>query len=397
MAQQHRGGERSRRSGWRRPSPRCPAPSRGPARTGPCRRRGSPTAAARAIRRSAPASSDRMSPNMFSVSDDVEARGREREFHRGGVDEHVIERHVGIVARDLGHHRAPQARHFEHVGLVDRRQRASDGPRESERAPARRARFRARVAHRVDGGRPVGRDAARLAVVQPAGQLAHDEHVGPAQHVWLERTRGSRARATRAPAAGSRTGPARARTPSSAASGRSAGARSSNAGSPTAPSRMASADFAAASVAAGSGGSPPQRRPADQCVGELEGMAERVSPTRAQHLHAPLRRPPARCRRPASGRYLRSHAESVSRLLPGVARRRRRGQTGDLHRIGRRSSSETCFFAIGQRDHARGRPRRARAARASGRTARSGSARRAGRSACRARASSAARRRPRAA
>ena len=62
------------------------------------RRRGSPTAAGRAIRRCPPASSDRMSPNMFSVRITSKRRGRERELHRAGVDEHVVERDVGILA-----------------------------------------------------------------------------------------------------------------------------------------------------------------------------------------------------------------------------------------------------------------------------------------------------------
>ena len=35
-----------------------------------------------------------MSPNMFSVSDDVETRGLANQVHRGRVDEHVLELHV---------------------------------------------------------------------------------------------------------------------------------------------------------------------------------------------------------------------------------------------------------------------------------------------------------------
>ena len=52
----------------------------------------------------------------------------------------------------------------------------------------------------------VSLDAARLAVVEPAGQLAHDEHVGACEHLGLERTCRLRGSATRGPAAGWRTG-----------------------------------------------------------------------------------------------------------------------------------------------------------------------------------------------
>ena len=41
------------------------------------------------------------------------------QLHRGIIDIHVAEVHIGIIARHLDHHIAPQLRSFEHIGLVD--------------------------------------------------------------------------------------------------------------------------------------------------------------------------------------------------------------------------------------------------------------------------------------
>ena len=57
-------------------------------------RRATPTAAGPSEPASIDASSVRMSPNMFSVSDHVEAGGPAQQVHRGGVDQHVLEPHL---------------------------------------------------------------------------------------------------------------------------------------------------------------------------------------------------------------------------------------------------------------------------------------------------------------
>ena len=135
VAQQHRDARGTSPAGWRRPCPRCPAPSRGPARTSrACR-------GARATRSgsipiepvSIAASSLRMSPNMFSVTITSKSPRRGDELHRGVVDEHVLERDVGnSAAWTRRHDLAPQPRRLQHVGLVDARDLA---PRGAERGP----------------------------------------------------------------------------------------------------------------------------------------------------------------------------------------------------------------------------------------------------------------------
>ena len=87
----------SSRSGSPGPGRRCPARSRGSARTGrTCRarsgaRRARPTAASRGEPASTAASSDRMSPNRFSVTMHVEVGRLLDEQHRARVDELVAD------------------------------------------------------------------------------------------------------------------------------------------------------------------------------------------------------------------------------------------------------------------------------------------------------------------
>ena len=80
------------------------------------------------------ASSERMSPKRFSVSEDVEAARLAHEQHRAGVDELVRELDVGVVLRDLVHDLHPELRHLEDVGLVRRASRGSGGARADSNA-----------------------------------------------------------------------------------------------------------------------------------------------------------------------------------------------------------------------------------------------------------------------
>ena len=87
------------RSGWRPPARRYRAPCRAPARRGPRR----PPSEAEGSMPMEPArmaaSSDRMSPNVFSVTIVSNCVGSVHERHGAVVHEHVLERHVGIVLR----------------------------------------------------------------------------------------------------------------------------------------------------------------------------------------------------------------------------------------------------------------------------------------------------------
>ena len=117
-------------AGWRSPAPRCPAPSRGRARTGPGRppRRATRSGSIPIEPVSIAASSLRMSPNMFSVRITSKWRGADDELHRGVVDEHVLELDVReLLGVDAVDGLAPQAARLEDVGLVDARHAAARG------------------------------------------------------------------------------------------------------------------------------------------------------------------------------------------------------------------------------------------------------------------------------
>ena len=114
------------RSGWPCPGRRCPAPSRGSARTARtcrapvCR---SPSEADGSIPSepaSTAASSERMSPNRFSVTMTSKSAGRRIEQHRARIDELVAERRrPGSLGADLVGDGPPQPRGRQDVGLVD--------------------------------------------------------------------------------------------------------------------------------------------------------------------------------------------------------------------------------------------------------------------------------------
>ena len=185
----------SSRAGSRGPARRCPAPSRGSARTG----RGGRARVSRVpidAEGSSPsepaitaASSERMSPNRFSVTRTSNAGRPLRERHRGAVDEPVLQLDVGEVGVDLVGHLAPQAARREDVRLVDLGDLAPAGPGELEREGHDPADLRLRVPQRVDRGPAlVGLALLRwLAEVQAAGELAEDQAVDALEQLRLER------------------------------------------------------------------------------------------------------------------------------------------------------------------------------------------------------------------
>ena len=210
-------------AGWRSPGPRCPAPSRGRARTG----RAFALAQAGAGQHPERAGDDRrlvaedVAEHVLG-EDHVEVARRGDELHRGRVDERVLELDVREL---LGVHAvddlAPEPARLQDVGLVDARDLAIARPRtrcaRSARSP--RPLYSQRSVARVGG-------AGLLAEVDAAGQLAHDEQVGAlddlaAQRAGVEERRdrpapGAGWRRGRAPCAG-RAGPA----PAAARRGRS--------------------------------------------------------------------------------------------------------------------------------------------------------------------------------
>ena len=161
----------------------------------------------------APASSDRMSPNMFSVSSTSNDAGASASFIAAVSTNSCVSVTPGKSRAISVTTVAPEPRDFEHVGLVDRDEAAAPRSRKLERHPRDALDLVARIAQRVHRRLAVGVDAARLAVVEAAGQLANDHHVGAREHLWLERSCVSRGRATNAPAADWRRRPARGEWP----------------------------------------------------------------------------------------------------------------------------------------------------------------------------------------
>ncbi len=125
----------SRPEGWPCPGRRCPARSHERARTGsPCRRcvaDGSMPSDPEIT----PHSSERMSPNRFSVSTTSKSRGTIHQVHGHRVDQLVLDGDAGVRRpASLVDGGAPELRALEHVGLVHLRQLA--------RGACRRARMR---------------------------------------------------------------------------------------------------------------------------------------------------------------------------------------------------------------------------------------------------------------
>ena len=192
------------RSGWPCPGRRCPARSRGSARTGRTSRapsgarRARPTAASRGCRRAPAASSDRMSPNRFSVTMTSKSAGpRTRSIAHESTSWWFERRRRGSSRGDLVDDRPPQARRRQDVGLVDARHPAA--------APAARARRRAgrcadlalrrTAACRARARSPaVAGRLAPLPEVDAAGQLADDQQVDAVEQLRAERRRGDERR-----------------------------------------------------------------------------------------------------------------------------------------------------------------------------------------------------------
>ncbi len=106
---------------------------------------------------------------------DVEAAGIADELHRRIVDEHVVERDVGVVEGHGVDDLPPERRRLEHAVLVGDGDLAPALPGELERA-ARDPLDLARVVLARVEGRAV-RAPSLLAVVEAAGELADDEDV----------------------------------------------------------------------------------------------------------------------------------------------------------------------------------------------------------------------------
>ncbi len=107
--------------------------------------------------------------------DDIDRLGGVHKLHRKAVDECVAERNVRILRCDLLDDAPPQARGVEHIGLVDRHERAAAAARQLETAADDALDLIRVVLARVED-RPVLAHAAG-AEVKPADELPHDHEI----------------------------------------------------------------------------------------------------------------------------------------------------------------------------------------------------------------------------
>ena len=106
-------------------------------------------------------------------------------MHRRGVDIHVVEGDIGIVARaHLRDGLAPQAAGFQHIGLVDRGETAAPQAGLFEGDAGDAGDLRAAVGAGVGG---LAVRALAQAEIDAAGQLAHDQQVRPRYEVGSQR------------------------------------------------------------------------------------------------------------------------------------------------------------------------------------------------------------------
>ena len=128
-----------------------------------------------------------MLPLTMTSNDD----GLGDEPHGGGVDELVLELHVGVGFADLGRDLAPDLHGLEHVRLVDRRHAlaALSGDVEGELDDA--PNLVLVVDHRVEAGaKPVPHLLAfGLTEVDSSGELANEHEIDSAKPIGLERRR----------------------------------------------------------------------------------------------------------------------------------------------------------------------------------------------------------------
>ena len=184
-------------AGWPGPGPRCRARSRGSARTGRAgraRSRGVPIDADGSMP-SEPlmtaASSDRMSPNRFSVTMTSNAAGDFASSIAAESTSRCSRADVRELRVDLLGHLAPQPRRREHVGLVHLGDLGPARPGELERQRDDAPDLRLGVPEGVDRGPPLGGHPllGRAAEVEARGELADDQAVDALEELGPQRRR----------------------------------------------------------------------------------------------------------------------------------------------------------------------------------------------------------------
>ena len=188
------------------------------------------------------ASSERMSPNMFSVRITSKSAGRATSCIAALSTSMCSSCTSGILAATRVDRLAPQPRGLEDVRLVDARHAACAA------RPERQPGDPLDLLDRVDAVSWARRRRGPVAEVDAARELAHDDQVGALDAVARAGSRRAAPRSA-APGAGSRTGrgPCAGRAGPAPAAARP-GSVVSHFGPPTAPSRTASAPRQASST-----------------------------------------------------------------------------------------------------------------------------------------------------
>jgi SAM-dependent methyltransferase len=109
--------------------------------------------------------------------DDIEAGWVPHQLHGAGIDQQVIDRHIGIIARDAFGNVSPQTRCVEDVRFIDRGDFPAPAPRQVEGGAHDAINFTFRIEHGIDGFQTLWRltNLAGSAEIQAARQLAHDQ------------------------------------------------------------------------------------------------------------------------------------------------------------------------------------------------------------------------------
>ena len=111
--------------------------------------------------------------------DHVELARVADDLHRRAIHVHVVEADLRIVGRQARDHLAPELRRLQDVRLVHRKEQSAPPAGGLERHPRDALDLAHVVTQGVDADPPAVLlpDAARFAVVDAAGELAHDEEV----------------------------------------------------------------------------------------------------------------------------------------------------------------------------------------------------------------------------
>ena len=127
--------------------------------------------------------------------DDIELPGIADQLHGAVVDQDMFQLDTGVALLffvNARHHLAPQLGDLEHIGLVDRRHFLAPLERRLKRHMGDAFDLRRRVDFGIDaalGAVGQHRHALGFAKINPAGELAHHQHIGALDHLPLERRR----------------------------------------------------------------------------------------------------------------------------------------------------------------------------------------------------------------